>query len=527
MDLFCLKVIMMKTAIYCRLSEEDKNKQNKLDDSQSIQNQKSMLVNYSIEKNWEIYNIYSDDDYTGADRKRPEFNRLLKDAAEKKFDIVLCKSQSRFTRELELVEKYIHGLFPIWGIRFIGIADNADTEVKGNKKSRQINGLVNEWYLEDLSDNIKTVLTDHRKAGMHIGSFALYGYIKDPDQKGHLLIDEEAAEVVREIFERYAQGTGATQIARILNERGIPNPTEYKRLKGISYKTPPHKNSSLWKYYSIIDRLDNEMYIGNMVQGRYHSISYKSRQNKPVPKSEWIRVENTHEPIIDKELWNKVRKIRTAAAKPMCNGKIGLFAGKANCMYCGYKMRSAKSHDKKYLKCGTRHAAKNACIGSFIPQNQLEEIILREINDFIREYLDMEKAEEQIMLRTRTADKERKLQKRIAKEKKRREELQNAIKSIYLDKCSGIISEADYSVFSEGFHSDMKCCEQTVENMIEQLTLLEQDKRELRSKKDILMKYVNITKLDREMLDSLIDYIEVGKRESGSISAPVVIHWKF
>mgnify|MGYP003293416679 CR=1 FL=1 len=124
----------LKVAIYCRLSEEDRNKQTETDDSGSIQNQKAMLMQYAIEQGWELFRIYSDDDYAGADRRRPEFNRLLQDAEARKFDIVLCKTQSRFTRELELVEKYIHGLFPIWGIRFISIVDNADTANKGNKK---------------------------------------------------------------------------------------------------------------------------------------------------------------------------------------------------------------------------------------------------------------------------------------------------------------------------------------------------------------------------------------------------------
>ena len=127
-----------KVAIYCRLSEEDRNKQSETDDSNSIQNQKSMLLQYSLEQGWEVYNIYSDDDYTGADRRRPEFNKLLTDAQNHKFDIILCKTQSRFTRELELVEKYIHGLFPIWGIRFISIVDNADTANKGNKNQDRL-----------------------------------------------------------------------------------------------------------------------------------------------------------------------------------------------------------------------------------------------------------------------------------------------------------------------------------------------------------------------------------------------------
>ena len=203
---------VMKTAIYCRLSEEDRNKIRKSDDSISILNQKSMLVQYTIDQGWEIYDIYSDDDYAGSDRNRPQFNRLLADAQARKFDIVLCKTQSRFTRELELVEKYIHGLFPAWGIRFVSIVDNADTENKGNKKSRQINGLVNEWYLEDMSDNIRSVLTSRRENGFHIGAFAPYGYKKDPDVKGHLIIDEESAEIVRDIFNLFSDGYGKTAI---------------------------------------------------------------------------------------------------------------------------------------------------------------------------------------------------------------------------------------------------------------------------------------------------------------------------
>ena len=148
-----------------------------------------------------------------------------------------------------LVEKYIHGLFPIWGIRFISIVDNADTANKGNKKSRQINGLVNEWYLEDMSENIRSVLTNRRVNGFHIGAFALYGYKKDPEQKGHLIIDEEAAVVVREVFTLFAQGYGKTAIARMLNDRGIPNPTEYKRLHGLRYKQPKTQKQHLMEIF--------------------------------------------------------------------------------------------------------------------------------------------------------------------------------------------------------------------------------------------------------------------------------------
>ena len=142
-----------------------------------------------MERGWDIYHIYCDEDYSGADSQRPDFNKMIQAAKEKKFQIVLCKTQSRFTRDMELVEKYIHGLFPIWGIRFIAVADNADTEVKGNKKARQINGLVNEWYLEDLSENIRMVFDMKRRQGQYIGGSPIYGYQKDPKDHNHLIIE--------------------------------------------------------------------------------------------------------------------------------------------------------------------------------------------------------------------------------------------------------------------------------------------------------------------------------------------------
>jgi len=370
---------MPKAAIYCRLSEEDRDKANAADESGSIQNQKAMLLQYCMTNNWEVYDIYSDDDYTGSDRNRPAFRRLLADAEARRFDIVLCKTQSRFTRELELVERYLHGLFPAWGIRFVGVVDNADTANKGNKKARQINGLVNEWYLEDMSDSIKSVLNSRRANGCHIGSTALYGYKKDPERKGHLIVDEEAAAVVREVFELFIQGRGKTAIARALNDRGVPNPTEYKRLHGLLPRPAGDRRGTLWKYPAIADMLKNEMYIGNMVQGKYGSVSYKTKRNRPRPPALWYRVEGTHQPIVDRETWDRAQALLRQRAKPFSTGEIGLFSQKAVCAGCGYALRSSKNRGRHYLLCPTRYVAQEACPGAFIPVAKLEEIVLREI----------------------------------------------------------------------------------------------------------------------------------------------------
>ena len=521
----------MKVAIYCRLSEEDRNKQSATDDSNSIQNQKTMLLQYAMDQGWELYNIYSDDDYAGADRRRPEFNRLLKDAEAHRFDIVLCKTQSRFTRELELVEKYIHGLFPLWGIRFISIVDNADTANKGNKKSRQINGLVNEWYLEDMSDNIRSVLTNRRINGYHIGAFALYGYKKDPNHKGHLIVDEEAAEVVREVFTLFSQGYGKTTIARMLNDRGIPNPTEYKRLHGLRYQQPKLRNSTLWKYSAIADMLTNEIYIGNMVQGKYGSVSYKTKQCKPRPKNQWYIVERTREAIIDRELWERVQEILKEKARPVSNGTIGLFARKARCANCGYTMRSSKSApqrgSKHYLKCSNRHVAKDACIGSFISVDKLEKIVINELNRFAAEYLDKDELEQNIEFSDNLLEQKRRLLADIATYEKKVSEYTKGIRELYMDKVKGVITESDFLEMSEEFTSERTRLENAIVDAQKKLAELEEKLEKGDNRRELIEQYTNLEHLTREMVETLIDYVSVGKRIPGTKNVPVEIHWNF
>lgn len=517
----------MRVALYCRLSEEDRNKQSDTDDSNSIQNQKAMLLQYAMKQGWDVYNIYSDDDYTGADRKRPEFNRLLADAESKKFDVILCKTQSRFTRELELVEKYIHGLFPLWGIRFVSIVDNADTANKGNKKSRQINGLVNEWYLEDMSENIKSVLTNRRQNGFHIGAFALYGYKKDPDQKGHLIIDEEAAAVVREVFTLFSQGYGKTAIARLLNDRGIPNPTEYKRLHGLRYKQPKTKSSTLWKYFSISNMLINEIYIGNMVQGKYGSVSYKTKQNKPRPKSEWYIVEGTHEPIIDRELWDRVQKMVADRTKPFSVGNIGLFAKKAHCAYCGYVMRSSKSHGQHFLKCANKHVSKDACTGAFISVDRLEKMVIDEINRLSAEYLDKDELERNIGFCNNLQAQKKRLITDIEVYKKKISEYSKGIRDIYMDKVKGIISESDFIDISKDFTAEKERLEHIVADINTQLSALNEKIEIGDNRRELIEQYTNLEHLSREIVETLIDYISVSRRIPGTRNVPIEIHWNF
>jgi len=241
---------------------EDMDKIEKGDDSESIQNQKLMLMDYAMNQGWSIHKVYSDDDYSGLNRNRPEFNKMLSDAEAGEFNIILCKTQSRFTRDMELVERYIHGMFVMWGIRFVSVVDNVDTAVKGNKKARQIYGLINEWYCEDLSENIRAVFRQKMLDGQFLGSFAPFGYKKDPDDRHKLIVDEEAAKIVRKIFDLYIKGLGCQQIAKTLIAMEIPTPTVYKQMNGFNFKNPNAAkysvNYGVWANNTIKRILQND-----------------------------------------------------------------------------------------------------------------------------------------------------------------------------------------------------------------------------------------------------------------------------
>lgn len=281
-------------AIYCRLSREDEDKRG--GESESIVNQRELLSGYAAAKGWSVHGVYSDDDASGADAERPGFLKLLRDAEDGRFSIVLCKTQSRFTRDIELVERYLHGLFPRWGVRFVTVVDCADTSDRQNKKSRQLNGLINEWYLEDLSENVRAVFDDKRRRGQFIGSFPPYGYAKSEGDKNRLTPDGETAPVVRRIFDMYEDGKSLREVAAALDAAGVPPPSE--RLGRIGR----------WNKNAIARILKSETYIGNLTQGRRRKPSYKSRLTVELPRSEWITVRGTHEGIVTPGQFRRVNE---------------------------------------------------------------------------------------------------------------------------------------------------------------------------------------------------------------------------
>ncbi len=504
----------MRVAIYCRLSEEDKDKGTS-EESMSIQNQKSMLSQYALERNWEIVQIYSDEDYSGADRFRPAFCRMIKDCEDGKIDIVLCKTQSRFSREIEVVEKYLHTLFPAWGVRFISIVDCADTEKLENKKARQINGLINEWYLEDLSKNIRSVLTSRRIAGLHIGSFALYGYTKDILNKGHIIPDPAAAVVVQRVFSLYCNGYGKSTIARIFNQEGIPSPSEYKRLSGMKYQNKAL--ASLWRYSTIDAMLKNQMYIGNMVQGKYASISYKSRKVMSVEKSKWIIAENTHEPIIDKKTWDKTQMLLSEKTRSCVKGEKSLFSGILKCAYCNCSMRKSVSRGNVYYRCPTHYISKDTCIGSFISENSLAAAITKRIIIQCDKYYDEERITEKLsetpaFFAHNAA---------LSLEKKK-ETLMLAIKALYSDFVCNNISKEDFTFLRNSYKHDIDKLNTLIMQSATSVSL-----NATTANKEFFENLLQNKSRNFQIFHSFIEKILVGKRKNGENEIPVEIYWSF
>ena len=268
-----------------------------------------------------------------------------------------------------------------------------------------------------------------------------------------------------------------------------------------------------------------------MVQGKYGSVSYKTKQCKPRPKNQWYIVEGTHEAIIDRELWERVQEILKEKARPFSNGTIGLFARKARCANCGYTMRSSKSApqrgSKHYLKCSNRHVAKDACIGSFISVDKLEKIVINELNRFAAEYLDKDELEQNIEFSDNLLEQKRRLLADIATYEKKVSEYTKGIRELYMDKVKGVITESDFLEMSEEFTSERTRLENAIVDAQKKLAELEEKLEKGDNRRELIEQYTNLEHLTREMVETLIDYVSVGKRIPGTKNVPVEIHWNF
>lgn len=525
---------ILRVGIYERLSDEDRDKQNKSDDSESIKNQRHLLLS-EIERrpNFVLVDEYCDEDLSGAGTYRPEFERLIRDCENNKIDVVLCKSQSRFSRDMEIIEKYLHNKFIEWGVRFISLADNADTDNKGNKKSRQINGLVNEWYLEDVSNNIRTAFNVKMRQGEFISPFASYGYEISQEDNNKLVVDPVASETVKDIYNLYLTGLGFTGIAKYLNAKEIPCPSLYKYRKGIKLNVISNRprEDIKWTTNAIKTILMNELYIGNLVQGKRTTISYKNHKIRRKEKREWIRIENTHEAIIDKETFNKVQIAMKERTKPMKkNGIVHVFSGKVFCLECNHYMRKKNSSRHEYLVCSNNRDGYDDCINkTAIRYDQLEELVLKEINKKIKKYYDKEQ-----LKKLDSNNKKNSYSNKLQSLEKQKKEIENEItktrnylKSLYEDKVNGIISTSQFKDLISDYNKNEDKFSNQIKKINNDINYYKMKEETSKDNNKIFNKYKRINKLNKIVIDEFIDKIYIGKMNNENNTRDIKIKWNF
>ena len=512
---------MSRAALYCRLSKEDETA-GPGGESESIQTQKALLAAYAQDKGWEIAGVYSDEDYSGADRDRPGFRRLLADAEARRFDILLVKTQSRFTRDMELVERYLHRDFLLWGIRFIALVDRVDTGVQGGKKARQINGLINEWYLEDLSDNIRAVLDFKRREGRFIGSFAPYGYRKDEADHNRLVPDPQAAQVVREIFRRYLAGEGTARIAAGLNAAGVPSPTAYKQEEGQRYRNAGQAAATpLWSRTTVSRILRNPLYTGVVAQGKRRKPSYKSKVLLSVPREDWVAVPGACAPLVDAADFEEAGRLLEAHTRSSGQGERHRLAGLVFCRDCGAAMVKVSSRYKgethSYLRCGRYAADRGQCASHAVRLDYLENLVTRRLWELLARWF----SPEEVPPYRPDEELEAAVSREAALLKGEIGRRDRALKELYLDKASGLLTTEQFREMSGDYAREKAAMSERLARLEETMARQAQPEPAGRALED----FVDREAMPAQLLAAFVERIEVGTRDGGGRQA-VRIAWK-
>ena len=501
---------LFNVAIYIRLSREDGDKE----ESDSVGNQRKLLTEYVAKKDdFILYDVYVDDGYSGTNFNRPSFQRMIADIEDGKVNCVVVKDLSRFGRDYIDTGRYLERYFPELGVRFISVTDSIDSMKQAYDMLLPIKNIFNEQYARDISKKIQATVKSKQKAGEFIGAFTSYGYKKSPVDKNKLVIDDYAADVVRRIFSLYIQGYGKQRIAKLLNEEGILCPAEYKKDNGENYKNCNRlESTTYWSYSTINSILHREMYVGNMVQGTKHQ-RMRSKQKK-MPKEEWIIVENTHEPIIDKATWEKAQSLLQKRTRELdLETNKNIFAGFVKCGDCGRAMtknmwRRADGSKTYSLYCGTyKRNGKQYCTPHTLPMAVLEDIVLGDLKAIVD---SVDNLKELVQSQSFTASKVKRIaDTELSKIKAELERVKRLKKSIYEDYREELISKEEFLSYREDYLKK----EELYSKQIEAL----EEKKKDNVTEDVfetpwlkrLLELKDIETLDRDIVVEMISEIKV------------------
>lgn len=512
-----ISVVQWYIAIYVRLSKEDGDKM----ESDSIQNQRGIIEQHIkyLQGQGEIIasvETYSDDGYPGGNFDRPEYKRMIQDIEAGKINCVIFKDNSRLGRNYPELGRLMEEYFPQKGIRIISVLNHIDSLKDPHGYCSAIvsfSNIMNDDYIRQLSIKIKSTFAMKRERGEFLGNYAPYGYMKSPDDKHKLIIDEEAAEIVRMIFNWYAEGISASGIVKQLNALQIIPPSLYKTMKGCKGFTS-HSSGGLkrnvWSITSVNTMLNDEVYIGNLVQGKFKSVSYRTKKMVPTDESEWTVVEGTHEAIISDEVFTIVHERfarRTRVAPKQRNSYM--LSGLVKCAHCGSRMNRQISNGQPRFRCTTRIYAPEKCQCPSVKESILEQAILSAVQQQIQELVDAKTVIDAIRKENTggRSQNEYKMAMDLATQERKR--LSDAKFRLYDNLEKGLIDQDEYIQFKAKYNAGIAEQDSQIKQLQDNLMQIQVARKQDDEFVSFFKEFGTINSIDRDVLNRLVDHIEV------------------
>ena len=493
-------------ALYIRLSKEDESE----GPSQSVQNQESLLREFVQQHRLSVYDTYIDDGWSGTSFDRPAFQRMIADIEAKKVNMVITKDLSRLGRDYILTGHYMERYFPEHRVRYISLLDGIDTGVDSTANDiTPFRAIMNDMYAKDISKKIKSVKRDKQRKGQFIGGKPVYGYKMHPTEKNKIVIDEEVAPIVRRIFALALSGMSCRNIATLLNQEGVPTPATYANLPVVR----PGPYTGLWSSERISDMLQNETYIGNMVQGRSVKISYKSKKCLKQDPANWVVVEGTHEPLVDAETFQKVRMLVNSRRHTRSRTYDFLLKGLIFCHECGYPLavlnrKNAKGEDVLYFVCRTyqRFTKAGVCTCHSIKEKTVTDVVIAKVREVCQAYLNPDELLPVAREAVENAGKQSSLEWELQALQSKIESLTANLDRMYSDRLSGLLPEADF----QRIFGRIKLEREQLEEKQQELELRKNSPARSEDRaKELVQRFIETAGESRELLVSLIERVEL------------------
>ena len=505
-------------ALYIRLSKEDESE----GPSQSVQNQESLLREFVQQHRLSVYDTYVDDGWSGTNFDRPAFQRMIADIEARKVNMVITKDLSRLGRDYILTGHYMERYFPEHRVRYISLLDGIDTGVDSTANDiTPFRAIMNDMYAKDISKKIKSVKRDKQRKGQFIGGKPVYGYKMHPTEKNKIIIDEEVAPVVRRIFALALSGMSCRNIAALLNQEGVPTPATYANLPVAR----PGPYTGLWSSERISDMLQNETYIGNMVQGRSVKISYKSKRCLKQDPANWVVVEGTHEALVDVETFRKVRMLVNSRKHTRSRTYDFLLKGLIFCHECGYPLavltrKNARGEDVLYFVCRTyqRFTKAGVCTCHSIKEKTVTDAVVAKVREVCQAYLNPDELLPVAQEAMENAGKRSSLESELQALQSKIDSLTANLDRIYTDRLSGLLPEADF----QRIFGRIKLEREQLEGKRQELESQKKSPvpREDRAR-ELVQRFIETAGESRELLVSLIERVELTENKE------IIIKFRF